>query len=414
MSLPEKERTITAQLSTPAQYLRGVGPQRAELLARLGLFAAKDLLFFFPRSYEDLTDRRDVVNLEEGKIQTVVGAVEESELRGTGAGRSILGVLVRCNAGFVRAIWFNQPFMQERFIRGQRVMLSGKPKFQGMMWEMSHPRVVYLADEEEEPQGAILPVYPLTEGLPQPQIRRIVRAAVDLHADLLEEAFPPAHLTAHDLWPIRQAVREIHFPSSKDSLERARRRFIYQELFILQLALAMKRHRQQAGRRAPPLETTAKIDARIRRLFPFELTPGQQQAIAEISADMGRDVPMNRLLQGDVGSGKTIVAVYAMLLAVAHGFQVVLMAPTEVLARQHALSLDRLLAASQVRRCLLTGGMSQRERTAMLLNVAAGEIDVVIGTQAVLQEDVFFRKLGLVVIDEQHKFGVRQRDAKRL
>ena len=152
-----------------------MGPQRAELLARLGLFAAKDLLFFFPRSYEDLTDRRDVVNLEEGKIQTVVGAVEESELRGTGAGRSILGVLVRCNAGFVRAIWFNQPFMQERFIRGQRVMLSGKPKFQGMMWEMSHPRVVYLADEEEEPQGAILPVYPLTEGLPQRQIRRIVR-----------------------------------------------------------------------------------------------------------------------------------------------------------------------------------------------------------------------------------------------
>ena len=212
--------------------------------------------------------------------------------------------------------------------------------------------------------------------MPQPQIRRIVRAAVDLHADLLEEAFPPAYLTAHDLWPIRQALREIHFPSSKDSLERARRRFIYQELFILQLALAMKRYRQQAGRRAPPLQSTAKIDARIRRLFPFELTPGQQQAIAEISADMGRDVPMNRLLQGDVGSGKTIVAVYAMLLAVAHGFQVVLMAPTEVLARQHALALDRLLAASQVRRCLLTGGMSQRERTPMLLNVAAGEIDV--------------------------------------
>ncbi len=398
----------------PVQFLRGVGPQRAELLWRLGLYAAKDLLFFFPRSYQDLTDRREVADLEEGKTQTVIGTVEESELRNTGTGRSLLGVLVRGKSGFVRALWFNQPFLQERFVRGQRVMLSGKPKYRGLMWEMSHPRVVNLADEEEEPRGTILPVYPLTEGLAQWQMRRIVEGAVAECADLLEEAFPPQHLAAHHLCPIGRALREIHFPTSMESLEEAKRRFIYQELFVLQLALAVKRQRQRTARRAIGLEATAKIDARIRRLFPFELTPGQAEAIGEISADMAHEVPMNRLLQGDVGSGKTIVAVYAMLLAVAHGCQAAVMVPTEVLARQHALVLDRLLAASQVRRGLLTGGMPERDRTALLLKIAAGEIDILVGTQALLQEDVFFRKLALVVIDEQHKFGVRQRATLKL
>jgi ATP-dependent DNA helicase RecG len=177
------------------------------------------------------------------------------------------------------------------------------------------------------------------------------------------------------------------------------------------LALAVKRHQQQHLRQAPCLEATAKIDARIRRLFPFELTAGQEQAIAEISADMARPEPMNRLLQGDVGSGKTVVAVYGMLVAVAHGQQAVLMAPTEVLARQHAQTLDRLLAKSQVRRAKLIGGLTRRERDRVLFRIAAGEADLVVGTQAVVQDDVRFRQLGLVVIDEQHKFGVRQRAA---
>ncbi|MHC4402363.1 MAG: ATP-dependent DNA helicase RecG, partial [Planctomycetota bacterium] len=187
--------------------------------------------------------------------------------------------------------------------------------------------------------------------------------------------------------------------------------FVYQELFILQLGLAIRRHQQETLHQAPRLEATAKIDARIRRLFPFELTAGQQRAIAEIAADMSRPQPMNRLLQGDVGSGKTVVAVYAMLLAVAHGHQAALMAPTEVLARQHALTLDRLLASSKVRRAELLGGLSTKKRDAILLGAAGGEIDLVVGTQAVIQDDVRFHRLGLVVIDEQHKFGVRQRAA---
>ncbi len=400
-------------LATPVEFVKGVGLHRAELLERLGLRYVRDVLFFFPRDYEDLTDRREIANLEEGLLQSVLGVVEDVELRNTGTGRCVLGVLIRGATGHLRALWFNQPFMRDRFAVGQRVMLSAKPKQTGMVWEMIHPKVATLAEDEEAPAGAILPVFPLTEGLLQWQIRRIVRETLDAYAGLLEEVFPAAYLEAHGLWPLKQALSAIHFPESHEALRQARRRFVYQELFILQLALAVKRHQQSTSRRSPALEATAKIDARIRRLFPFELTAGQQQAIAEIAADMGQSVPMNRLLQGDVGSGKTIVALYAMLLAVAYGYQAVLMAPTEVLARQHALTLDRLLAHSQVRRTQLIGGLAPALREAVLTGIAAGNIDLIVGTHAVIQEEVKFAKLGLVVIDEQHKFGVRQRATLR-
>jgi len=404
-----KKKTPAEMLATPVQFLKGAGPQRAELLERIGLHTAADVLFFFPRSYQDLTDRREINQLEEGKLQSVLGTVEEIYLRATSAGGSILGVLVRCDTGHIRAIWFNQPIMRERFSFGQRVMLSGKPKYEGLVWQMAHPLVETLDKDEEAPAGELLPVYPLTEGLRQWDIRKIVRGAMESCVDLLDEVFPAEYLQAHDLWPLRRALPEVHFPADHESLAGARRRLIYQELFILQLALAAKRCQQRDQSRAPLLEATAQIDARIRRLFPFDLTAGQRQAIAEIAADMGRSVPMNRLLQGDVGSGKTVVAVYAMLAAVACGYQAVLMAPTEVLARQHALTLDRLLVASKVRHEQLTGGLTAKKRSGVLARIAAGEVDVVVGTQAIIQEDVRFAKLGLVVIDEQHKFGVRQR-----
>ena len=403
------DKTPAQSLATPVQYLKGVGPARVDLLDRLGLRTAADILFLFPRDYQDLTDQRPILNLEEGKLQTVCGVVEDIELRGTRTGKTVLGVLVRQDGGFLRALWFNQPFMREKFTLGQRVMLSGKPKYEGLMWRMNHPRVEPLAEEEEDPAGRILPVYPLTEGLHQWEMRRIVRQAVDDFGPLIEEAFPAEYLAQHDLWPIARALPQVHFPDERQSLAAARRRFVYQELFILQLALAVRRRQQDDARRAPELAGSAKIDARIRRLFPFELTAGQEQAIADIAADMARANPMNRLLQGDVGSGKTIVAVYAMLLAVAHGYQAVLMAPTEVLARQHAQTVEKLLTGSEVRRGLLTGGLPAKQRAALLETIGAGELNLVIGTQAIIQQDVSFAKLGLVVIDEQHKFGVRQR-----
>ncbi|MBU4271119.1 MAG: ATP-dependent DNA helicase RecG [Planctomycetes bacterium] len=403
------ERSAAEQLATPVQFLKGVGPARAELLERLGLHAVRDVLFFFPRGYQDFSDERDVEQLEEGVLQSVRGVVEDIDLRSTSSGGCVLGVSLRCRTGQLRAIWFNQPFMRDRFQFGQRVMFSSKPKYEGLVWQMTHPKVETLDAEEEEPATKILPVYPLTEGLLQWQMRKIVRGTLESYVEVLDEVFPEEYLQAHDLWPLRRALPQVHFPDDQESLDRARRRLVYQELFILQLALAVKRRQQHDQRKAPALEATAKIDARIRRLFPFEPTAGQERAIAEIAADMSGPIPMNRLLQGDVGSGKTVVAVYAMLLAVAHGCQAVLMAPTEVLARQHALTLDRLLETSRVRRSQLIGGLTPGRRTALLELIAAGEVDLVVGTQAIIQEDVSFANLGLVVIDEQHKFGVRQR-----
>jgi ATP-dependent DNA helicase RecG len=255
----------------------------------------------------------------------------------------------------------------------------------------------------------MLPIYPLTEGLRQGNLRGIVREALEAYVDLLDEVFPETYLQAKNLWPLRQALREVHFPANPTNLAQAQLRFVYQELFILQLALAVKRHGQETQAGAPKLEATPRVDARIRRLFPFELTAGQDAAIREIAADMNRPIPMNRLLHGEVGSGKTVVAVYAMLLAVAHGYQAVLMAPTEVLARQHARTLAQLLAESRVRIGLLTGALVGRDREELLGRIGRGELDVVVGTQAIVRSEAEFAKLGLVVIDEQHKFGVRQR-----
>ncbi|HEY2827293.1 MAG TPA: DEAD/DEAH box helicase, partial [Pirellulales bacterium] len=346
-------------LATPVQFLKGVGPDRAAPLQRMGLRTAADVLFNFPRDYQDLTDLRPIESLEEDKLQTVRATVDEIEIRNTGMGRSILGVLLRQDSRFLRALWFNMPFMAEKFRQGQEVLLSGKPKLKGGRWEMSHPRTQWLdPDDADQPATQLLPVYSLTEGVKQASLRHIVRQALDNYTDLLDEAFTEAFLTEHKLSPIRTALREIHFPTNKENLQLARRRFIYQEMFVLQLAMALRRNLQETRRQAPPLEPTAKIDARITRLFPFELTAAQRQAIDEIAADMARPIPMNRLLQGDVGCGKTIVAVYAMLLAAAHGSQAALMAPTEVLARQHLRTLQKLLTSSRVRLALLSGSLS--------------------------------------------------------
>ncbi len=409
------EKTPLEQLNTPVQYLKGVGAQRAELLAKLGLYYARDVLFFFPRDYEDMSELRSFDQIEEGQECSVVGTVEDVDIRGTGPGKCILGVLIKQGTRYLRALWFNQAFMRQKFTVGQRIMLSGTPKLQGVRWEMTHPQFTPLAEDEDIPAGRILPVYSLTEGLNQSTMRRIVQGVVDSHTHFLDEVFPTEFLDEHRLWPIRAALPQIHQPQNRDALAEARRRFIYQELLVLQLALGMRKWLTTHRNQAPLLEATAKIDARIRRLFPFELTPAQNQAIAEIANDLNQPAPMNRLLQGDVGSGKTVVAEYAMLLAVAHGQQAVMMAPTEILARQHARTLARNLAAGRVRIGLLVGSLSAVQRRETLRAIESGEVDLVVGTHAITagirSGEVAFKKLGLVVIDEQHKFGVEERRA---
>ncbi|HJN07291.1 MAG: ATP-dependent DNA helicase RecG [Pirellulaceae bacterium] len=402
------EQTPGQRLGTPLEFLPGVGPARGKMLQRLDLRFTRDVLFFFPRDYQDMSVLRRIESLEDNRPASICGIVDEIDLRNTGVGRTMLGVLIRQKTQHLRAVWFNQPYMRDKFKLGARVLLSGTPKAKGMRWEMSHPRVEILADDEP-PAGKILPVYPLTDGINQGLMRRIVHNTVAEYLDCVEEVFPTEFLELHQLPGIHETLDQIHQPVQRQRLEQAQHRLIYQELLIMQLALAQRRASHRNARCAPRLEATAKIDARIKRLFPFELTAAQLSAIEEIRADMVREYPMNRLLQGDVGSGKTVVAEYAMLLAVAHGKQATIMAPTEVLARQHARTLNDNLRESRVRIALLTGTLKAAERQTTMVAIAEGKVDLVVGTHAVLQESVNFKDLGLVVIDEQHKFGVKQR-----
>ncbi len=394
-------------LMTPAQFLKGVGPDRAERLAKLGLNNARDIVFFFPRDYLDLTSLANVRDLEEGPTYRLVGTVEEIDLRNLGPGRSMLGVLIKQGNEYIRAVWFNQPFIAKRLQSGQRVVLTGTAKTTGFRWEMHHPKIENL-QSDEEPESGLQPIYPLTDGIKQYQMQRLVAEAVDVHADLVDEAFPPHLLERFELLPIADALRLIHRPRSAEDLQQSRFRFAYQELFTMQLALAM-RNASVTQSMCPALPCDGKIDARIKRLLPFELTAGQQTVIREITDDMARDRPMNRMLQGDVGSGKTMVAAYAMLVAIANQHQTVIMAPTEILARQHVATMRGLLANSHVNIGFLSGSLGAAERRETLRQIKSGDINLIIGTQAVVQKSVEFHRLGLAVVDEGHRFGVKQR-----
>ncbi len=397
-------------LSMPVHEAPGVGRSRAQLLNKLGIDTVADLLFHFPRDYEDLTKLSKVCQLEQGKKVSVAGTIREVELREFGDGRNMLGVLLHDGVDYLRGVWFNQPFLKNRFRADQGCIFSGVPKKRGGRWEMSHPQFVF-HDDEPQPEG-MLPVYPLTEGLAQRPMRVMVAATVERFGSVLEEAIPDGLLERFELMAVEEALSVIHQPRDREQLVRARRRFVFQELFIMQLALARRRH-MLAVENAPPLPISAKIRARILRLFPFDLTPFQVEVCEEIAADMAMGRPMNRLLQGDVGSGKTVVAAFAMLLCVAHGYQAAMMAPTEVLVRQHARSLRQLLHHSTVRIETMIGADTPSQRDALLKRIAAGEVDLLVGTQALAHAaesgKMDMQRLGLVIIDEQHKFGVRQR-----
>ena len=396
-------------LLTPIQYVAGVGPRRVEAYARLGLKVARDLLFFFPRDYQDLTKLVGVAQLQDGEQATVLGNITDVSMRSIGPRRTILEVEITTEDGVFVAIWFNQPFLEKRFNAGNTILVSGKFRQRGGRWEVSHPHNEYVESDGESVVGRLLAVYPLTEGIRQGHLRRTARTVLEGCLEEVDEIIPESLLSEWQLVGIREALQGIHLPATHEELETARNRLVYQELLLLQLGLGLRRSMRASVATAPVLEATAKIDARIRRRFPFALTEGQDIAIADITSDLKRTHPMNRLLQGDVGSGKTVIALYATLLAVAHGYQVAIMAPTEVLARQHTRVLGDFLAKSRVRTELFTGAMGKSQRELVAAEIAQGAIDVVIGTHALVQPDVQFEKLGLVIIDEQHKFGVRQR-----
>ncbi len=405
--MPTAENKDKQLLWQPVEQFPGVGSAMGRALKRLRLEKAVDLLFYFPRRYEDFLEIVPLAQLQEGKLAEVIGTIREIDQHVADSGRHVLYLLVEEAKHYLRVVFFNQPFLVQKFQRGQRVLLRGTPQSRGGRMQMVQPRFQILDPQQPVPTGRILPVYGLTEGLKQRQLRWLLERAVDRLVGLIDEAFPMALRQQLELLDIQSALRQIHFPETREQAEAARRRLAFQELFILQLALATRRHRLQQNPTAPTIVMTPQIRDRIVGRLPFKLTESQTVAIEEIARDMARSVPMNRLLHGDVGSGKTAVAFAAMLNCVAAGYQAVLMAPTEILAQQHTQTMSHWLLNSRVRLESWTGSTSHRHQLAE--RIAAGQIDIVIGTQAIIQGALKFKNLGLAVIDEQHKFGVNQR-----
>ncbi len=402
-----QENQIT--LSTPVQYLKGVGPVRAEVFSRLGVETVGDLLEYYPRDWNFVPETTKIGQIRANQEVAIVGMIESIDYQGYRR-QPLFEAIVSDDTGVCRIVWFHGGYLQGQLEPGRLIMASGKVTSYKHQLQLTNPKFVLL--DEEHPQSAEHfsgGVYPACKGLTSMQIKKIVSRARDAVEQLVPEFYDDPFLKRADLIGRKDAFAWIHMPPDEEKLAQAKRRLKYDELFLMQLALALRRYKVRHFSNAVPCECSDQIDSRIRKRFPFLLTQDQNDCIAEIAADMSKSKPMNRLLQGDVGSGKTVVALYAALLAVANKTQVAIMAPTEILADQHFLSIERYLKNSSVRRLLITGGLTGKKRDEALEAIRSGGIDVVVGTVALLQGDIEFQKLGLVIIDEQHKFGVEQR-----
>jgi ATP-dependent DNA helicase RecG len=400
-------------LDRPAQYLKGVGPRRAEQLHRLGVRTARDLVFHIPFRYEDASTVTPVRSLEVGMDVTVLGEVVSKGVLPTRKGLRIFQAVIRDDTGLIECSWPGQPFLDRIIHKGDRLLVTGPVRF--FHGRQIQPREHVVLDSADRPGegGRVLPIYPATEGLTQRMIRGILDANLDRLLPLMadQEPFAREHLDRLDLPPLAEALETLHRPASIDDARRARRRLAYGELFFLQLLHARAHRLATRERGGIAFRRTNTLLRPFYAALPFELTGAQTRAVKEIFTDMAADRRMNRLLQGDVGSGKTVVALLAMLLAAESGYQAALMAPTELLAEQHLRSIRALLGGlgGEVEVALLVGRQSAKAREAARAAVASGAASLVVGTHALIQEGVEFRRLGLAVIDEQHRFGVRQR-----
>ena len=404
------------------QYLKGVGPERVKHFHHLGISTSRDLLYHFPRKYLDRTkikkiteilnfyrSQKSTERLSSAEEETIQGKIVTISLIRTRRRKSIVKAAVSDQSGMIYATWFNQPYLKTYLTKGKKVILSGRIKLLEKP-EMIAPEYEVLADDNSPPlhAGGLIPCYPLTEGLKQKFMRRTIKILLDKNIDL-PEIIDDLLRKKRQLPPVEQAIRQIHFPDNNTKLATARKRFIYEELFLLQLALGLRRNRVRKSMVKYPLKISTALEERIRQRIPFTLTRSQEKVIREIKQDLLRTHPMNRLLQGDVGSGKTVVAIYASLVAIGNKTQVAFMTPTEILAEQHYQTITQLLADSRVKITLLTSGLPAAERRKRLNLIKQGRINLVIGTHSLIQKQVAFQKLSLLIIDEQHKFGVIQR-----
>jgi ATP-dependent DNA helicase RecG len=393
----------------PVQYLKGVGPARAETFAQLGVRTVGDLLEYFPRDWNFVPDQTRIGQMRPNREVAVIGMIESTDYQNYRR-QPMFEAMISDETGVCRIVWFHGGFLRGQLEPGQTIMASGKVTLYKHQLQLTNPKFLVL--DEKHPQSAEYfsgGVYPACSRLGSRQIKQIIAPVLEDLTELISEFYDKGFLKKVNLIGRKDAFAWIHLPPDEKKLAQAKRRLKYDELFLMQLGLALRRYKVQHFSKAAPCIPTDEIDRRIRKRFPFLLTEDQDNCIAEIAADMSRPKPMNRLLQGDVGSGKTVVALYAALLAVAQKMQVAIMAPTEILAGQHFLSMERYLKNSSVRRILLTGGLTGKKRQELLDKIRLGAIDIVVGTVALLQADIEFRKLGLVIIDEQHKFGVAQK-----
>jgi len=413
-------------LTTPLQFLKGVGPRRAADLAHAGLATLEDLLYRFPMRYEDRSRLQSIASLTPGHASSLTGRILSCGLRSTRRpGFKIFDAVVDDGTASIRVSWLNQAFLRDVFARGQHVVLFGPVEMRGSGGlQLTNPQYEILDDEDAgaEPihTGRIVPVYERTGSVTPKMQRRLVWEALQrLPADL-PDLLPDAVRLTLDMPARHAALLASHFPPADAAIERlnafatpAQQRLIFEEAFLFHTGVAARRRTAAAERKTVVPIVDDRIRESARRVLPFRLTAGQRQALKEIVDDLQRPQPMNRLLQGDVGAGKTIVALLAALVAMENGLQVAFMAPTEILAEQHFLNISRLLQPARFRVALLTGATSAAARREQLAEIEAGSIHLVIGTHALVEGDVRFKQLGLVVIDEQHRFGVLQRASLR-
>ncbi len=406
---------------TPVQFLKGIGPKRAILFQRLGIETLEDLIYFFPFRYEDRSQLKKIAHLQPGEEQTVFGEVKAIALVETRHRRiKIVDMAISDETGLLHAKWFNQPYLKDLFKNGEKVMLSGRVKanhYGGFHLEMESPQ--YEKVDDEEPQlhlGRIVPIYHETKGLTSKQIRSLMKSVLNQYGAKIPEMLPAVLIEKYQFPPLSEAIHELHFPKTgleisvlNSGKSPAHRRLSFDELFLLQIGLAIRKKGLTEKEPGIRFRTDGPLSDQLLGLLPFRLTPAQERVISEIKKDMAAVFPMNRLVQGDVGSGKTLVALMAILIAMENGYQAAMMAPTEILAEQHFLSLKEYLEKLGRSSLLLTSDMKKKAKDEALLRVRSGEVDLVIGTHAVIQEGVEFKKLGLAVVDEQHKFGVLQR-----
>jgi ATP-dependent DNA helicase RecG len=403
--------TALAHLKAPLASLKGIGEKRAEMLGRLRAQTIEDLLFLFPRRYDDYSRMSLIRQLKLGEEVSVIGVIKRISVQRPRSGTQRVEAYLEDDTGSIRLNWFNQPWLANRLKEDEPMVASGKVEQYLGRLVMNSPELEPLESEWLQ-AGRVVPIYPLTKGLSGRTMRKLQKHIVELWSPRLPEYLPASVRESADLMDYGDAVSQAHFPDSWQDKEDALHRLAFDELFVMNLALLQQRYEWQSHS-GIPIHIDDDWIAQFELSLPYQLTDAQRRAISEIRTDLASDVPMNRLLQGDVGSGKTIVAAISMGMASANGLQATLLAPTSILAEQHYNNLRRLFEGQPIQIALLTAGTPAAERAAILSGLADGSIHIAVGTHALIQPDVKFATLGLAIIDEQHRFGVEQRASLR-